>query len=96
MPAQAFLTSPKLVGRDEASAFAAQAPARARRRGRGSAAVRSSRAPGLGRSRMLASFVLEAKLMGAAAIAIDADRGRVAGRSRWRRARRAAARACCR
>ena len=68
--AQAFLTSPKLVGRDARAAALRKRLLRALR-GRGGAAAIVAPA-GLGRSRMLASCVLEAKLMGAAAICVDA------------------------
>jgi hypothetical protein len=68
--AQAFLTSPTLVGRTEASGLLRK---RLLNLMRGRGATASIVAPsGLGRSRMLASFVLEAKLMGALAITLDA------------------------
>jgi len=69
--AQSFLTSPKLVGRDDASAFLRKRLLRTIR-GRGNS-VALVGAAGLGRSRMLASFVLEAKLMGSAAVVADAS-----------------------
>jgi tetratricopeptide (TPR) repeat protein len=68
--AQAFLASPTLVGRTEASAFIRKHLMRARR---GHCVVASIVAPaGLGRSRMLASAVLEGKLMGAIVLSLDA------------------------
>src|SRR6185295_5481098 len=68
--AQAFLISPTLVGRAESSAALRKALLRARR---GQCTSLSVVAPaGLGRSRVLASGVLEAKLMGAAAVSLDA------------------------
>jgi hypothetical protein len=68
--AQAFLTSPKLVGRQEQTNTLRKRLVRALE-GRGS--VLSVVAPaGLGRSRMLASLVLEAKLLGATTLAVDA------------------------
>ena len=68
--AQAFLTSPKLVGRDRASGALRRRLLQALR-GRGGAAAIV--APGgHGRSRMLASIVLETRLMGAAAVLVDA------------------------
>ena len=68
--AQAFLTSPKLVCRDETSAQLHRRLLRAAR-GRGNTVALVAPA-GLGRSRMLASLVLEAKLLGATAISADA------------------------
>jgi tetratricopeptide (TPR) repeat protein len=68
--AQAFLTSPTLVGRNEASAMIAKRLARAVA-GRGS--TLSIVGPsGFGRTRMLASLVLQAKLTGATTISVDA------------------------
>jgi hypothetical protein len=68
--AQAFLSSPKLVGRDDVMGLLRKRLLRAVR-GRGSTGAVVAGA-GLGRSRMLASLVLEAKLMGAAVIGVDA------------------------
>jgi len=68
--AQAFLTSPKLVGREEVSRSLRKALQRARHNHGGALSLVAP--AGYGRSRMLASFVLEAKLMGAAAISVDA------------------------
>ena len=88
--AQAFLTSPKLVGRDRESGALRKRLLRALR-GRGGAAAIV--APGgFGRSRMLASFVLEAKLLGAAAVHGRRDRGRLRSLRCCRCARRARAR----
>lgn len=68
--AQSFLTSPKLIGRDRESAALRKQLLQAMR---GSGAAASVVAPaGLGRSRLLASFVLEAKVLGAAAVLVDA------------------------
>ena len=67
---RAFLTSPALVGRDRASAqFRTQLLDRRRA---ASGAVALVAQAGFGRSRMLSSFVLEAKLAGAATLAVDA------------------------
>ena len=79
--AQAFLTSPKLVGRD-ADADALRKRLLRALRGRGGAAALVAPA-GLGRSRMLASFVLEAKLLGAVVIARRRERGRLGCASAW-------------
>jgi hypothetical protein len=68
--AQAFLTSPKLVGRDRESGALRKRLLLALR-GRGGAAAIVAPA-GFGRSRMLASFVLETKLLGAVAVLVDA------------------------
>ena len=69
--AQSFLATPKLVGRDDERGALSKRLLRAVR-GRGSAV--SVVAPaGLGRSRMLANLVIEAKLLGAAVINIDAS-----------------------
>jgi tetratricopeptide (TPR) repeat protein len=68
--AQSFLMSPTLVGRDEASAVIAKRLGRAVA-GRGS--ILSIVGPsGFGRTRMLASLVLQAKLTGATTISVDA------------------------
>jgi tetratricopeptide (TPR) repeat protein len=68
--AQAFLASPKLVGRNRESA-ALRKPLLRALGGRGGAAAIV--APGgFGRSRMLVSLVLEAKLLGAATVLVDA------------------------
>jgi serine/threonine-protein kinase len=67
--AQAFLASPKLVGREQPSGLLRMRLLRAIR-GRGSAASIVA-AAGLGRSRMIASTMLEAKLLGAVAITVD-------------------------
>lgn len=69
--AQAFLANPTLVGRDEQSAFLRERLLRAMQGCGGTAAIVTP--AGLGRSRMLASAVLEAKLMGAAAVLVDAS-----------------------
>ena len=68
--AQAFLISPQLVGRDAETGFLRKRLLRAIR-GRGSS-VALVAAQGLGRSRMLANAILDAKLMGGAALALDA------------------------
>ena len=68
--AQSFLTSPKLVGRDEPSALFRKRLQRLRRKGGDAVAIVAP--AGLGRSRMLASCVLEAKLMGATVVSVDA------------------------
>jgi hypothetical protein len=75
--AQAFLTTPKLVGRDRESQALRRRLLRALRGRGGTAAIVAP--GGFGRSRMLASVVLEAKLLGAAAMLVDAtavDSGR--------------------
>lgn len=68
--AQAFLSTPTLVGRDTE-----HAQARARlmrlRRGKGGALVIAGES-GMGRSRFLASLVLDAKLMGTCTVMVDA------------------------
>ncbi len=64
--ARAYLSTPKLVGRDDAVAQFRKATMRAvRGRGGGFAVVGDE---GTGRSRMLDAFVLEAKLVGATAV----------------------------
>ncbi|HKU41894.1 MAG TPA: serine/threonine-protein kinase, partial [Polyangiales bacterium] len=68
--AQAFLASPTLVGRDEALALARKRVKRVFGRRGGTLAILAD--GGLGRSRMLASTVLEAKLVGATAITVTA------------------------
>jgi serine/threonine-protein kinase len=68
--AAAFLTSPKLVARQQATEALQKRLARAVR-GRGSAIAFVAK-PGLGKSRMLSSVVLEAKLLGAAVISANA------------------------
>jgi hypothetical protein len=68
--AQAFLTSPKLVGRTVQTQTFRKRLGRALE-GRGSALSVVAQA-GLGRSRMLTSLVLEAKLMGATTLAVGA------------------------
>ncbi|HET6331965.1 MAG TPA: protein kinase [Polyangiales bacterium] len=68
--AQAFLASPKLVGRDPALVTARKRVRRVlARRGSTLAIVAES---GLGRSRLLANTILEAKLIGATAITASA------------------------
>ncbi len=68
--AEAFLTSPELVGREAQSA---QLQQRLRRALRGRGGVAAIAAPaGLGRSRLLESFVLEAKLTGASVVSLFA------------------------
>ncbi len=69
--AQSFLTSPKLVGRDAPSAVFRKHLQRLRRKRGGAVAIVAK--AGLGRSRMLASCVLEAKLTGAAVVNVDAS-----------------------
>ncbi len=67
---QAFLTSPKLVGRDRESGALRERLMQALRGHGGAAAIVAP--AGFGRSRMLASVVLETKLLGAAAVMVDA------------------------
>jgi tetratricopeptide (TPR) repeat protein len=68
--AQAFLASPNLVGREDALSLARKRLRRViGRRGSTLAIVAES---GLGRSRLLANTVLEAKLIGATAITVSA------------------------
>ena len=69
--AQAFLVNPTLVGRDEHNTFMRKLLTQAMDGRGGTAAIVAP--AGMGRSRMLASAVLEAKLMGAAAVLIDAS-----------------------
>ncbi|MDD9969024.1 MAG: protein kinase [Myxococcales bacterium] len=69
--AQAFLNSPQLVGRHSALATLRKRVKDLRDDSRGGVAAIVGH-PGLGRSRMLASVVLETKLLGAAAISVDA------------------------
>ena len=70
LAAQAFLTSPQLVGRADASAVLRKRLMRVTRGRGGIAAVVA--ASGLGRSRILESFVLEAKLAGAVVVSLSA------------------------
>jgi hypothetical protein len=69
--AQAFLSTPKLVGRGAERAATSQRLQRAMR-GRGIAMSLVAPA-GLGRSRLLSAVLVEAKLLGAAAIGVDAS-----------------------
>jgi len=69
--AQAFLSIPKLVARTHESGALRKRLLRATR-GRGNAVAIVGPA-GLGRSRMLASVLIDAKLLGAAAIGVDAS-----------------------
>jgi hypothetical protein len=69
--AQAFLSTPKLVGRASESGALRKRLLRAMR-GRGSTVALVAPA-GLGRSRMLASVLVDAKLLGAAVIGVDAS-----------------------
>lgn len=71
--AKAYLTAPRLVGRDaELLLMRKQLVAAARRHGGGFVLSGPS---GVGKSRLLDAFVLEAKLMGATAVRASADDG---------------------
>ena len=71
LAAQAFLTSPQLVGRNESVSLLRKRLLRATR-GKGGTAAIVARA-GLGRSRLLDAFVLEAKLAGATVVSLFAS-----------------------
>jgi len=68
--AQAFLTSPKLIGRDAARGALGKRLRHARA-GRGYSAALVAKA-GMGRTRMLATVVLQSKLAGATAVSVGA------------------------
>jgi len=71
LAAQAFLTTPQLVGRSEPISILRKRLLRATRGRGGTAAIVAP--SGLGRSRMLEAFVLEAKLAGATVVPLFAS-----------------------